>query len=103
LNGTIVSINEFPTRALSLYQTANLTGPNRAINTLGMARSNLQSGNTNAAVNLYKMLLIQMNSSNDSDPIFLQEALNITIIHNSATTNKPFILSFIFIFCIFYN
>jgi len=103
LNGTSVSINEFPTRALSLYQTTNLTGPNRAINTLGMARSYLQSGNTNEAVKFYQALLIQMNSSNDSDPIFLQEALNITITPNFATTNKPFILSFIFIFCISYN
>jgi hypothetical protein len=90
-------------RALILYQTANLFARNRAINTLGMARANLQMGNTNEAVNLYQVLLTQMSLSPDSDPIFSQEALNIIATYNSAATNKHFFLSSIFIFYIFYN
>ncbi len=127
LNGIQVSIDEFPTRALVLYQNANSSAPNRAINTLGMARANLQIGNNNEAVRLYEVLITQMNSSNDSDPIFSEEALDITLNHNSSTTDsitvqystattmnttvkynsastnkKSFLLS-IFILCIFYN
>lgn len=103
LNGTNVTIDKFPSQALALYQEANSSAPNRAINTLGMARANLQMGNKNEANRLYQILLTQMTSSNNFDPIFSAEALNITANYNSASTNKySFILS-IFILCIFYD
>jgi hypothetical protein len=104
LNGTNVSINEFPTRALALYQEANSSAPNRAINTLGMARANLQMGDETEAIRLYQALLTQMTSSNNSDPIFSEEALSIiTVNYNAASTNKYSFLLSIFILCIFYD
>ncbi len=104
LNGTNVSINEFPIRALALYQVANSSAPNRAINTLGMARANLQIGNKNEAIRLYQILLTQVTSSNDADPIFSEEALTIIASnYNAASTNKYSFLLSIFILCIFYD
>jgi len=103
LNGTNVSINEFPTRALALYQEANSSAPNRAINTLGMARANLQMDDETQAIRLYQALLTQMTSSNNSDPIFSEEALSITVNYNAASTNKYSFLLSIFILCIFYD
>lgn len=76
LNGTQVSVNEFPQRALDLYLTANQSSPNRAINTLGTARAYSQLLNNIEAVKYYKILLAQINSSNNSDPGFAKEALD---------------------------
>jgi tetratricopeptide (TPR) repeat protein len=102
LNGTNVSIDQFPARAIALYQKANLSAPNRAINTLGIARTYLQMGNTNQAVQLYQALLTQMTLSNNADPIFSEEALTTIAKYNGAASinNNSFLLS-IFILCIF--
>jgi hypothetical protein len=132
LNGINVSINEFPGKALVLYQEADSIAPNRSINTLGMARANVQLGNNDEAARLYQVLLTQVNLSTDSDPIFSQEAANFIVNYNSTTTgsttahynsatttttttntisaghynsaatNKYFFLSSVLIFCIFY-
>ncbi len=88
LNGINVSINEFPGKALVLYQEADSIAPNRSINTLGMARANVQLGNNDEAARLYQVLLTQVNSSTDSDPIFSQEAANFIVNYNSTTTGS---------------
>jgi hypothetical protein len=94
LNGAQISINDFPTQALTLCQTANSTAPNRAINILGMARANSQSNNYTEAVRLYNVLRTQMNSSNHSDPIFLQEATNvINDVQNNSFTVMSTVIS----------
>jgi uncharacterized protein HemY len=104
LNGANVSIDQFPTRALALYQRVNSSAPNRAINTLGMARANLQMGNTEQAVQLYQALLTLTTSSNNADPIFSEEALTTIAKYNGAASTSTNIYSFvlsIFILCIF--
>ncbi|CAF4681163.1 unnamed protein product [Rotaria sp. Silwood1] len=74
LNGTQISISEFPQYALNLYQIADISAPNRSINILGMARANAQLGSDNEAVKFYRKLLDQINPSNNTDPVFSQEA-----------------------------
>ncbi|CAF3861055.1 unnamed protein product [Rotaria sp. Silwood1] len=74
LNGTQVSISEFPQYALNLYQIADISAPNRAINILGMARANSQLRSNDEAVKFYRKLLDQINASNNTDPLFSQEA-----------------------------
>ena len=74
LNSKQTSMSDFATTALTIYQKANETAPNRAINIVGMARANIQFGNTNEAVKLYQLLLTQMNLSNNTNSIFTQEA-----------------------------
>ncbi|CAF4660887.1 unnamed protein product, partial [Rotaria sp. Silwood2] len=53
LNGAQVLISEFPRYALNLYQLADLSAPNRAINILGMARANAQLRYNDEAVKFY--------------------------------------------------
>ena len=59
-----------------------------------MARANVQLHNDAETVRLYQILLKQMNSSNNADPIFSSEAINITaqigLLHNSAINNHFF-------------
>ncbi|CAF3694868.1 unnamed protein product [Rotaria sp. Silwood1] len=74
LNGTQISISEFPQYALNLYQIADISAPNRSINILGMARANAQLGSDNEAVKFYRKLLDQINPLNNTDPLFSQEA-----------------------------
>ncbi|CAF4723878.1 unnamed protein product, partial [Rotaria sp. Silwood2] len=74
LNGAQVLISEFPRYALNLYQLADLSAPNRAINILGMARANAQLRYNDEAVKFYRKLLVQISSSNNTDPLFSQEA-----------------------------
>jgi len=100
LNGTQVSVNDFPRLALNLYQTANLSAPNRAINILGMARSNSQLRYNGLAATFYQTLLNQMQSSNNSDPIFSQEATDFIAQQSGSTNsanNNQFCFSSIFI------
>ena len=73
LNGTWVAIERFPLLALDLYKQADQTAPNRAINTLGMARGHADAGQDQTAVTLYQNLHFQMTSSNRSDESFLRE------------------------------
>lgn len=84
LNGSQVSIDHFPAVALDLYKSADYVAPNRAINTLGMARSNVFLEQHSAAVSLYQQLYFQMTSSNRSDETFLREADDYLDKHNSA-------------------
>jgi hypothetical protein len=72
---------------LALYQKANSSAPNRAINTLGIARAYSQLHNYTEATKLYRILLTQLTSSNDTDAVFTQEVMN------SITKNKGFFLS----------
>ena len=109
LNGVNVSIQDFPNRALTLYQSANTSEPNRAINTLGMAQSNSQLGNNTAAQQLYQTLLAQMNSSNTANQIFSQAIRNATNNNNnnnnnnSASTNQSsFLLLMLILFVHFF-
>ena len=66
-------MGDFPKRAMDLYRWANLTGVHRAINTLGIARANTQLRNYAEATRLYRVLQAQMNTSNATEVIFLQE------------------------------
>ncbi|UJR31504.1 hypothetical protein I4U23_018993 [Adineta vaga] len=75
-NDTLISVSQFPLFALDLYESADISAPNRAANILGMARANSQLRYNNAAERLYQKLLDQISSSNNSDPIFAQEATN---------------------------
>jgi hypothetical protein len=72
---------------LALYQKANSSAPNWAINTFGIARAHSQLHNSTEATRLYQILLTQINSSNDTDAVFTQEVMN------SITKNKGFFLS----------
>jgi hypothetical protein len=74
LNGSRVAVSEFPRLALKLYEYANSSAPNRAINILGMARANSQLRLNSAAERFYRMLLDQIGSSNNTDTIFVDEA-----------------------------
>ncbi|CAF4914218.1 unnamed protein product, partial [Rotaria sp. Silwood1] len=52
----------------------DISAPNRAINILGMARANAQLRSNDEAVKFYQKLLDQINSSNNTDQLFSQEA-----------------------------
>jgi hypothetical protein len=97
LNGTQVSVDQFPQRALDLYRTANLSAPNRATNILGMARSNSQLRLNLEAARLSRILIAQISSSNNSDPIFSEEANDFLAqkeaLKNSANNNQFCLLS----------
>jgi hypothetical protein len=92
LNGTQVSVSDFASSALTLYQIANVSSPNRAINILGMARANSQLLRNSEAVRLYRLLLAQISSSNNTDPIFFEEAIDFIAqkedLQNSSNNNK---------------
>lgn len=104
LNGTQVSIDQFPSIALELYTSADHVAPNRAINTLGMARSNAFLEQHNIAVSLYQQLYFQMTSSNRSDETFLREADDYLDKHNSAIhCHFSYILIILSIFFCFYQ
>lgn len=110
MNGTEVSVSEFPRLALNQYLAANLSSPNRAINILGIARAYSQMRSNNQAERVYQILLDQITSSNTSDPIFAQEANDFIsqkqALQNVAKKNQ-FSLSSIFIvfllFTLFYK
>ncbi|CAF3193574.1 unnamed protein product [Rotaria sp. Silwood2] len=102
LNGTETVVDKFPLIALKLYKKADQIAPNRAINTLGMARSTAHLKRHSIAVGLYQQLFFQMTSSNNNDEHFLKEA-NDYLDHHSSAIHCSF--SFILIFfsmCIFY-
>ncbi|CAF0907888.1 unnamed protein product [Adineta steineri] len=84
LNGTQININNFPLIALDLYKKADQIAPNRAINTLGMARCNAHLHQESIAVSLYQQLYMQMTTFNNSDDYFLKEANQYLDHHNSA-------------------
>lgn len=69
-------MNDFPSRALVLYQAANSTAPNRAIGLLGMAQANTKMQNNAEAARLYNLLKNQLSLSNTTDASFLQEVAN---------------------------
>ncbi len=100
LNGAEISIEKFPSIALDLYRKADRVAPNRVINTLGMARSNVFLGQHNVAAGLYQQLFFQMTSSNSSDDSFLEEADDYLDNHNSAINyNFSFVLICFSLFC----
>ena len=103
LNGSQISIENFPSLALDLYKKADQVAPNRAINTLGMARSNALLEQHGAAASLYQQLFFQMTSSNRSDETFLKEADDYLDKHNSAINfNFSYILIiFLIFFCLY--
>ncbi|CAF4866722.1 unnamed protein product [Rotaria sp. Silwood1] len=102
LNGTETAIDKFPLIALKLYKKADQIAPNRAINTLGMARANAHLNRHNTAVGLYQQLSFQMTSSNNNDEYFLKEANDYLDQHSSAIhCSFSFILIF-FSMCLFY-
>jgi len=74
LNGSEISVSNFPQRALELYTQANLSAPNRAVNILGTARAYSQMHHNSEAAKFYQILINQITSTNTSDPIFSQEA-----------------------------
>ncbi|CAF0966927.1 unnamed protein product [Adineta steineri] len=104
LNGTQVSVSQFSQYALNLYQIANLSSPNRAINILGAARANSQLLLNNVAAGYYQMLLDQISSQNASDPVFFQEAINFIaqnqVLQSSANNNHLNFFINLISFCI---
>lgn len=74
LNSTAITVDQFPQYALNLYESADISAPNRAINILGMARAYSQLRYNNAAERLYQKLLDQITSSNNTDSVFAEEA-----------------------------
>lgn len=95
LNGTWVALEKFPVIALDLYKRADQAAPNRAINTLGLARANAMAGQERTAVTLYQNLHFQMTSSNRSDENFLREASDFIDTHSAADASRiapPWIL-----------
>lgn len=80
---------------------ADEKAPNRAINTLGMARSNAHLDQHDAAVNLYQQLFFQMTSSNNQDESFLKEANEYLDLHNLAISSHSFSLILIGFFVTF--
>lgn len=101
LNGTWVSIDKFPLIALDFYKQADQVAPNRAINTLGMARANSDAGQDRTAVTLYQNLHFQMTSSNRSDESFLREANQYIEQQNSSAPISC--ISFIWLICTLIN
>ena len=105
LNGTNVSVTDFPRRALILFQAANWSAPGRAINLLGMARTNVQLQYDGEAERLYKLLLDQITSTSTPDPKFSQEAAtfiaNKTELYSSANSNQFCFLSVLPVFILF--
>ncbi|CAF1073198.1 unnamed protein product [Rotaria sordida] len=98
LNGAETAVDKFPLIALNLYKKADQIAPNRAINTLGMARSNDYLNQHSIAVGLYQQLFFQMTSSHNNDEYFLKEANNYLDHHNSAI-HCSFSFTVIFFFC----
>ena len=84
LNGTRMSIEKFPSLALQLYKQADVMAPNRAINSVGMARSHAHLDQHGIAANLYQQLIFQMSSSNNTDGSFLKEPNAYLDCHNLA-------------------
>lgn len=84
LNGTATAVENFPSIALELFKQADHNAPNRAINTLGMARANALLDRESAAVGLYQQLSFQMTSGNYSDDVLLQQVNRYLEQHNSA-------------------
>lgn len=102
-NGTQTSIAKFPSIALKLYKIADQTAPNRAINTLGLARSNAHLNRHSIAVGLYQQLSFQMTSSHYHDENFLKEPNEYLDNHNSAIhSNFSFSLTLFILSCLFY-
>lgn len=86
-NRSSIVVNNFPWIALDLYQKSDQLFPNRAANTLGMARAHADLDQRNVAVTLYQQLLFQMNSANKSEPSFLSEIHDFLDEPNFAITN----------------
>ena len=84
----MTSIEKFPSIALDLYKKADRPAPNRAINTLGMARSHDAAEEHFVAVALYQQLHFQMTSSNHSDNSFLKEINEYLDQHSSAVIHS---------------
>jgi hypothetical protein len=104
LNGSQISVDKFPSIALNLYKTADQIAPNRAINTLGMARSKARLEQHGAAASLYQQLFFQMTSSNHSDDSFLREANEYLDHHSSAINSKfSFTLIVFSLFCFIFQ
>jgi len=102
LNDSETSVDKFPLMALNLYKTADQVAPNRAINTLGMARSNAHLGQDSVAAGLYQQLIYQMTSSNSSDDSFLKEANEYLDNHSSAINRSFSLLSIFFHFVVLF-
>jgi hypothetical protein len=98
-NGSITSVDKFPSIALDLYRRADHLAPNRAINTLGMARSNVFLDQHSVSAGLYQQLFYQMTSSNNNDESFLKEADEYLSAHSSAM-NVSFSFSLVFFFTV---
>lgn len=96
-----MSINDFAQRAFDLYEIANSTAPNRAINILGKARSYTQLRRNDDAARIYRILIDQITSTNTSDPVFSEEATNFLmqkkILYGSANNLQIYFSSFFFI------
>lgn len=78
----------------------NLSSPNRATNILGIARAYAQLRNNTQASMYYQILLNQINYTNNSDPIFLEEAINFlnqTHLIDSACCNHSWFLLILFV------
>jgi hypothetical protein len=88
LNGSMTPIEKFPSIALNLYKRADQASPNRAINTLGMARAHDAAEEHFIGVALYQQLLFQMTSSNHSDNSFLIEINEYLDQHSSAMMHR---------------
>lgn len=79
LNNSIVSITEFPSYALRLYNKENQTEPHRAVNLLGIARAYSQMGRIDEASQIYERFLRDWSDSTFSpeiDRVVITEAVN---------------------------
>lgn len=102
LNGTHVFVSDFPKYASTLYRAANLSAPNRAVNTLGTARAYAQRRLNSDAVKVYQKLLVQISVLNNTDDTFSQEATGFKTqkeeLQGSATSKQlPVFYVFLFV------
>lgn len=105
LNNQTIPIQNFPSQALSLYQTTNSTAPNRAINTLGMIQANVDLGNRDEVKRLENLLKSQLSLSNTTDNSFLQEvqnSVNQLVSKASSKSSYQTLLTIISIFFVLY-
>ena len=109
INGRILSVIDFPSYALNLYQKANRTAPHRAVNSLGTARAYVQMGQISEANKLYRMLLQQWSNAScrsNVNQMVINEANDYLLGSKKSSINKAaflriplFTMSFLTLLC----
>jgi hypothetical protein len=101
LNNETISVSDFPSYALRLYEIENQTDPNRIVNVLGMARAYAQIGRTKEANQIYEKLLQDWSDSTFSpsiDRVVIEEATAYLLATKiNQIKNNGYILQFSFI------